>query len=432
MNAERDLTPVNSREGLRVLKRRLLRKSLRSGALLRRIPYLCHNAWMLLQQGHFSMNKLARRLLADTAPRTLTPFDLAVAYLEGGAAAYVHDYVDARVKVAFVHVDYGRAGYNRSLDEDCYPDFDRIYAVSSKTREAFVQVYPECATRTEVFCNPLDVEKIRAMADVGSDYAVMHGIGMGKRRNVPNAEEIDFNNCLQDCPIVCNHNIKDDKKEENSPISYDFSIRNDLHEEKDWMNDEASIENTSIVKECHENTGIFGTETDFHILTVARLYAQKALDISVEAMALLKGRGLDMRWYVLGDGEERERLQKQIVRLGLEGDFVLLGEVANPYPYFAGCDLYVHASRYEGQSVAVREAQVLGCPILVSDTPGNREVVRDGVDGLVCALDAKSIADAVERLYHNADLRNRLGAVAAAKPQGEAELYKLYQLIDSL
>ena len=119
------------------------------------------------------------------------------------------------------------------------------------------------------------------------------------------------------------------------------------------------------------------------LLTVGRLTSQKAYEIAIDAMKLLKEKGVQAHWYVLGEGELREVLQRQINRLGLEKDFLLLGAVENPYPYYAQCDLYVHATRFEGKSIAVQEAKILGCPILVSDCNGNREQVKDGVDGYV-------------------------------------------------
>ena len=62
------------------------------------------------------------------------------------------------------------------------------------------------------------------------------------------------------------------------------------------------------------------------------------------------------------------------------------GAVANPFPYFKQSDIYVHASRFEGKSIAIQEAQTLGCAIIASDCNGNREQIIDGEDGLLCEL----------------------------------------------
>ena len=57
----------------------------------------------------------------------------------------------------------------------------------------------------------------------------------------------------------------------------------------------------------------------------------------------------------MGEGELRNKLQQKIDSLGLKEDFLLLGAKENPYPYYKQCDLYVHATRFEGKSIAIQE-----------------------------------------------------------------------------
>lgn len=166
------------------------------------------------------------------------------------------------------------------------------------------------------------------------------------------------------------------------------------------------------------------------ILSVGRLTAQKAYEVSIEAMRLLKDQGQKVRWYVLGEGEERTKLERRIRELGLGENFFLLGDVENPYPYMRQADIYVQASRFEGRSIAVREAGVLGKPILLSDCSGNREQVEDGVDGLLCAFTPQAVCAGIVRLIQDADLRTRLGQAAADRSNREQEeLSKIYELL---
>lgn len=196
---------------------------------------------------------------------------------------------------------------------------------------------------------------------------------------------------------------------------------------------------TAIYPEYHEKTEVFhnmvnqsrireraklpgGFEDDFNgtrILTVGRLTAQKAYETAVEAMKLLIEYGENVRWYVLGEGEERGALEKQIKEYGLEKDFLLLGAKSNPYPYLAQTDLYVHATRYEGKSIAIQEAQTLGCTILVSDCSGNREQVVDGVDGSMCALTPEGICEGIRRLLKDKEACRRYGKAASEKNLSE-------------
>lgn len=201
------------------------------------------------------------------------------------------------------------------------------------------------------------------------------------------------------------------------------------------VSDEVKISFLHAYPECKEKTVVFhnlidqeeikrkallsGGFEDYYegkrILTVGRLTAQKAYEVSIDAMKLLKDQGVKARWYVLGEGELREKLQDRINRLGLEQDFILLGAKENPYPYYVQCDLYVHATRFEGKSIAIQEAQTLGCAILVSDCSGNREQVVNDVDGMMCSLTPEAISEQIKLLLENNEKRRQLGKQASVK-----------------
>jgi len=132
-------------------------------------------------------------------------------------------------------------------------------------------------------------------------------------------------------------------------------------------------------------------------------------------MRLLKEDGYNVRWYVLGEGPERQALEQCILDAGLRGEFVLCGAVDNPYPYYRQAGLYVHATRFEGKSIAIQEAQTLGCVVVASDSSGNREQIDDGIDGILCGLDAVSVKNAIAGLLDNPAKRKEFGKKAAAK-----------------
>ena len=215
------------------------------------------------------------------------------------------------------------------------------------------------------------------------------------------------------------------------------------------VSDEVKKSFVEVYPECRKNTYVFHNIIDQkeirrkaelpggfkdsydgrRILTVGRLAAQKAYEISIDAMKILKDRGIKARWYVLGEGELREQLQSQIDRLGLRRDFVLLGAETDPYPYYKQCDLYVHATRFEGKSIAVQEAQTLGCTILVSDSSGNREQVIPGEDGMMCSLTPESVSRNIEELLKNPRKCRELGEKASVKLLSEdKDVLKLFQI----
>ena len=143
------------------------------------------------------------------------------------------------------------------------------------------------------------------------------------------------------------------------------------------------VDKDRILERAEEPGGFDDDFSGRRILTVARLHRQKALEVSIEAMRIVKDHGYAARWYVLGEGDERSFLESQIRKLGLTDDFILCGTRENPFPYYRQCDLYVHCSRFEGRSIAIQEAEILGCPIIVSDCPGNREQVIHEKNGLI-------------------------------------------------
>lgn len=185
------------------------------------------------------------------------------------------------------------------------------------------------------------------------------------------------------------------------------------------------------IRRYAEEAGGFSDDYEgIRLLTVGRLHYQKAYDIAIDTMALLKQEGVPARWYVLGEGDQRDVLEKKIEKLGLQSDFLLLGVKENPYPYYAQADIYVHCTRFEGKALAIQEAQTLGCAVLASDCSGNREQITDGVDGLLCELNPEGIRDGILRLIEDPELRKRLSEAAGQKPMTEEkELNQLLELI---
>ena len=108
----------------------------------------------------------------------------------------------------------------------------------------------------------------------------------------------------------------------------------------------------------------------------------------------------------------------------------LLGKKENPYPYIANCDIYVQPSRYEGKSVTVREAQILGKPVIITNYPTAKSQVKDGVDGIICNINNDSIAEAIYNLAQNKETQIEISNYLASHDYGnENEVEKIYELL---
>ena len=150
-------------------------------------------------------------------------------------------------------------------------------------------------------------------------------------------------------------------------------------------------------------------DNSFKLVSVARLSHAKGIDNAVKALKILHDRGLtNIKWYVVGYGGDEQMIRNLIKENNLEENFILLGKKVNPYPYMKICDIYVQPSRYEGKAVTVGEAQILGKPVIVTNYTTAKSQVRERVDGYICELSVKGIADGVERLYRNKKLRENL------------------------
>ena len=194
-----------------------------------------------------------------------------------------------------------------------------------------------------------------------------------------------------------------------------------------------NIINKSLIEQRAAEEGGFTDGYDgYRILTVGRLVYQKAYDITIEAMRQIKEAGKKARWYVLGEGDLRSDLERQIERAGLKEDFILLGVKDNPYPYYKEADLYAHLTRFEGRSIAIQEAQALGKPIVASDCSGNREQLVSGEDGLLIDLSAPVIKDTLCRLMEHPEETEKYAKAAESKQLTfEKDMDFLFEYIDN-
>ena len=79
----------------------------------------------------------------------------------------------------------------------------------------------------------------------------------------------------------------------------------------------------------------------------------------------------------------------------MEGQVIILGKKENPYPYIKACDVYVQPSRYEGNAVTVREAQMLCKPVVVTNYATASCQIQDGVDGIIVPMDNEGCAKGI-------------------------------------
>lgn len=173
---------------------------------------------------------------------------------------------------------------------------------------------------------------------------------------------------------------------------------------------------------------------DGHIrlLSIGRFCSAKNFDNVPDITARLLEKNLNVVWYLIGFGGDEELIRKKITEAGMEEHVVLLGKKLNPYPYIKACDLYVQPSRYEGKSVTVREAQMLGKPVVITKYPTSSSQLENGVDGIIVPMDNEGCAEEIERLLNCPEKMKAIEQNCNARNYSNSqEVKKLYRLIDS-
>lgn len=177
----------------------------------------------------------------------------------------------------------------------------------------------------------------------------------------------------------------------------------------------------------------------FHVITTGSLIWQKGYEYALQAIRAMVDQGVPLRFDIIGEGPERQRVLYTIYDLGL-GEYVrLLGRLTpdEVRQQLQDADVFLLSSLSEGISNAVLEAMACGLPIVSSDCGGMREAITHGVEGFVVpSRDQNRIAACLKKLYEDADLRKRMGRAARKRAQSEfsleQQIARFVDLYDSL
>ncbi|MTP79571.1 glycosyltransferase [Turicibacter sanguinis] len=194
------------------------------------------------------------------------------------------------------------------------------------------------------------------------------------------------------------------------------------------------IENISspkiIRKLSRENDEIYDEER-INLLTVARPMSSKGYDLAIKACKLLIEQGYNINWYSIGVSNEENKYKEMVKKYGLEKKFIFLGERKNPYIYMRQCDIYVQPSRFEGKSVAIDEAKIIGKPIVVTNFSTVYDQISHEENGLICEMNENSLYEAIKRILDDKTLKVKLVENLKNERLGnETEVFKLYKLIE--
>ena len=124
------------------------------------------------------------------------------------------------------------------------------------------------------------------------------------------------------------------------------------------------------------NNTIFKPD-EMKICAMGSLIAVKGFDRLIRVHKRLRDNGINVHTYILGEGTDRETLEKQIEQSNLRDSVSLLGYQENPYKYLKRCDVFVCSSYSEGFSTAATEALICGIPVVTTRVSGMNELLGD-------------------------------------------------------
>ena len=146
------------------------------------------------------------------------------------------------------------------------------------------------------------------------------------------------------------------------------------------------------------------------LLSVGRFCEAKNFDNVPDICRRLMADGLDVTWYLIGYGGDEPLIRQKIAEAG---------------------DLYVQPSRYEGKAVTVREAQLLGKPVVITDYATSGSQLEDGVDGVIVPMDNEGCAAGIAALLRDPARMQRLSENCAKRDYtNSAEVEKIYALME--
>lgn len=186
-----------------------------------------------------------------------------------------------------------------------------------------------------------------------------------------------------------------------------------------------------ILKMSESEAKIKFDNTKPTIITLSRLdKGDKGMDITLQVAKILKDRGLNASWHILGHGPYFHEMKKFISENHLSDFLYLDGPLNNPYPYLKEATIYVQTSRAEGFGLSLAEARLLNKPIVTTPYNGVENQIVPNRNGIVASFSPEDIADKIIRLLADRDMYDQISNNLMVEKKGNIEeIEKIYSLL---
>lgn len=165
----------------------------------------------------------------------------------------------------------------------------------------------------------------------------------------------------------------------------------------------------NVVKEIEE----YKNKGYFIVGNIGRLSKQKGMEYYIEAANIIKNKNVKIKFFIIGDGEDKDKLEKLAKSLGVNEQVIFLGYRSDIQNIMSQLDVIVLSSLWEGLPLTPIESFSVGKTIIATNIDGTNEIVKDNYNGiLIEPQNSNEIALAILDLYNNADKLHRLNSNA--------------------
>ncbi|WP_245915786.1 glycosyltransferase [Apibacter adventoris] len=186
-----------------------------------------------------------------------------------------------------------------------------------------------------------------------------------------------------------------------------------------------------IKKKAEEYNVDYGKLKKPIFCSIGRLHSRKGYEILVNVHARLINENYIHSIVIVGDGEEMDRLKKQVIALKVEKTFKLLGTKLNPYPYLKAADYFVLPTKSEAYPLVINEALALEKPIISTRVGGIPEMIDNNINGLLVNCNEEEIYQGMKKFIQNSkfvdDIKRNL-----EKPEEKFNPDSIYQEVEEL
>lgn len=155
------------------------------------------------------------------------------------------------------------------------------------------------------------------------------------------------------------------------------------------------VSREQVLRMAKEGESFSDNYSGKRILTVGRLTSEKGQNVAIESLKILIDKGINAKWYFVGDGNIRKECEDLASALGISQHVCFLGTQTNPYGYMRDCDIYMQPSRHEGFCITLAEAKCFTKPIVATNFTGAKEQLKERNNSIVCGMSEEDISNAL-------------------------------------